>query len=297
MKKINIEEVLENTYDLSKKKVGYVSIIGRPNAGKSTFINAVIWKQIAITSNIPQTTRNKILAVYTTDTSQIIFLDTPWIHESKKAFNQFINSQALSSINEADMILYFIDSTRKSGDEEKYIQDLLSKVEKPVLQVYTKTDIQISDVVWDDIFHISSINKSGFNELIEKIESYLPKDNMLFPEDIYTQQDLFFRCSEIIRGNAFDYIKEELPHSIYVEVADIEHEEKMYKINAYLYAESDSQKYILIGKNGELIKKIATSSRKDLEIILEKKVFLTLRVKVRKNWRKDIDFVKRQFKK
>ena len=265
--------------------------------GKSTFINALIGKKVSITSNIPQTTRNKILAIYNTDTTQFIFFDTPWIHSSEKSFNQLINSQALWAISDADVVLYFHDSTRAPWEEESYIAAELQKTNTPIIHVYTKTDIQLPMKTEKNSFCISSTEQDGFIELLNEIETHFSTQPSLFPEEIYTKQDLFFRVSEIIRGRSFDYVREELPHSVYIDVADVEDTPKMYKINAYIYVESDSQKYIVIWKQGSLIKKIATESRIELEEILEKKVFLTLRVKVRKNWRKDENFIKNHIKK
>ncbi len=141
MQTLNLQDILKNTTDLSKKKVGYVAIIGRPNAGKSTFINTLIGEKIAITSQVPQTTRNKILAMYNDDEAQIIFFDTPGIHESSKAFNTEINNQALSSLRDSELVLYFIDSSRNTGKEEAYIDDILTKINTPVFRVYTKRDL------------------------------------------------------------------------------------------------------------------------------------------------------------
>lgn len=142
MQELNLEDILNNTADLKDKKVGYVAIIGRPNAGKSTFINTLIGEKIAITSSVPQTTRNKILAMYNDEQAQIIFFDTPGIHESTKQFNSQINNQALSSLRDSELILYFIDSSRSAGAEEQYIADILEKVNTPVYRVYTKVDLK-----------------------------------------------------------------------------------------------------------------------------------------------------------
>ena len=162
MQELNLKDILARTTDFSEKKVGYIAIIGRPNAGKSTFINTLIGEKIAITSDIPQTTRNKILAIYNDDDSQILFFDTPGIHESQKDFNRQINHQALSSLSEAEVILYFIDSSRPYGPEETYIESLLEKIQIPVFFVYTKQDLkrQIELRDGENVFEISSIQKS-----------------------------------------------------------------------------------------------------------------------------------------
>jgi GTP-binding protein Era len=299
MQELNLQDILKNTTDLKDKKVWYVAIIGRPNAGKSTFINELIWEKIAITSNIPQTTRNKILAMYNDDESQIIFFDTPGIHESKKAFNAEINHQALSSLRDSELVLYFIDSARETWPEEEYIADILTKINTPVFRVYTKCDLRpVIDIpTWDDVFEVSSKDKSGFSGLIDSIKTKLPDGPILFPEDFYTKQDIYFRISEIIREKLFHNLKEELPHSVFVAVEEIEDDAKwVKKISAYIYTETDSQKYIVIGKWGTLITKVWKLARLELEEVFWQKVFLSLRAKVRKNWRKDEGFVKKMLK-
>jgi len=176
MQELNLQDILQNTTDLTEKKVGYVAIIGRPNAGKSTFINTLIGEKIAITSSVPQTTRNKILAMYNDEDAQIIFFDTPGIHESQKTFNAEINNQALSSLRDSEIVLYFIDSSRDTGKEEAYIEDILTKINTPVFRVYTKRDLpsRIDIPTGENIFEISSEDKSGFPELIDSIKVGLP---------------------------------------------------------------------------------------------------------------------------
>jgi GTP-binding protein Era len=299
MQELNLEDILKNTTDLADKKVWYVAIIGRPNAGKSTFINTLIGEKIAITSNIPQTTRNKILAMYNDNDSQIIFFDTPWIHESQKAFNAEVNHQALSSLRDSEIVLYFIDSARAPGKEEKYISDILEKISTPVYRVYTKSDLRPAMEIptGEGVFKISSQDKSWFIELVDAIKAKLPTGPILFPEDYYTKQDIYFRISEIIREKLFHNLKEEMPHSVFVAVEEIEDDEKgMKRISAYVYTETDSQKYIVIWKWGQLITKVGTLARIELEEIFWQKVFLSLRAKVKKNWRKDDGFVKKMLR-
>ncbi|PID86251.1 GTPase Era [Candidatus Gracilibacteria bacterium] len=300
MKKLKLEEILENTSDLSKKKkVGYVAIIGRPNAGKSTFINSLIGKKVSIVTNIPQTTRKKILAIYNDEDSQIIFFDNPGIHESNKKFNEEINNEAIKSISEAEVILYFIDISREGGKEEEYIKNIVSKANKPVIKVYTKNDLKSKISIPDDekSVKISSFNKDGFNDLLKKIKKLLPIQNIFFPEDYYTKQDIYFRVSEIIREKVFMNTKEELPHSTFVQIEEInDSDEKLMKIVAYINTETDSQKYIIIGKSGNLITKIGKESRIEIEKIFGKKVFLALRVKVKKGWKKNEKLIKNIFK-
>lgn len=295
MKELNINDILENTSDLKKeKKVWYIAIIGRPNAWKSTFVNSLIWEKISITTNVPQTTRKRVLAIYNDDDSQIIFFDTPWIHKSEKKFNEKINNVAISSFRDAEVILYFIDSSREWWEEEKYIKNILEMVNKPIIKVYTKADLnpKINIPNGEDISKISSISKDGFDSLLEKVKTFLKKWPLFFPEEYYTKQDIYFRISEIIREKVFLHTKEELPHSTFVWVDEINDSDEILKIVAYIYTETDSQKYIVIWKAWSLIEKIWKQARVELEKIFEKKVFLALRVKVKKNWRKDDKLIK-----
>lgn len=298
MKKLDLQDILNNTSDLKEKKVWYIAIIGRPNAGKSTFVNALIWEKISITTNVPQTTRNKILAIYNDDESQIVFFDTPGIHKSNKSFNEEINSQAISSLKDAEMILYFIDSTREGGEEEKYIKELISKASIPVVKIYTKCDLppKITIPEWENTYKISSVTQDGFEEVLSKIKENLRTGPAFFPEDYYTKQDINFRISEIIREKVFLNTKEEIPHSTFIWVEELEDKPEILKIVAYIYAESDSQKYVLIWKAWSLISKMWKEARIELEKVFWKKVFLALRVKVKKNWRKDEKFTKNLLK-
>ena len=298
MQELDLKDILTNTLDLQEKKVWYVAIIWRPNTGKSTFVNTLIGEKISITTNIPQTTRNKILAIFNDSESQIIFFDTPGIHESAKDFNKEINSQAISSLRDAEVVLYFIDSSRVAGSEEAYIEKILENTQNPVFKVYTKMDLdsKIQIPKWENIFAISSLREEWFDELMLAIKEKLPLGPTLFPEDYYTKQNLYFRISEIVREKLFEELKEELPHSVFVAVEEIEDTDKLKKISAYIYAETDSQKYIIIGKGGALLTKIWKNARLELEEIFWQKVFLSLRVKVKKNWRKDEGFIKKMLK-
>lgn len=299
MQKLNLEDILKNTSDLTKeKKVGFVSIIGRPNAWKSTFINSLLWEKVSITTSIPQTTRKRVLAIYNDKDSQIIFLDTPGIHKSEKEFNKKINTVAIESIKDSDLIIYFIDSTRNWWDEENYIKEIISASNKTVLKVYTKCDLKPKINISEDknTLKISSISKQWFDELVEKIKSFLKTWPMLFWEDFYTKQDIFFRISEIIREKVFLNTKDEIPHSIYVWVEEIDDSKDILKIVAYIYTETESQKYIIIWKWWSLISKIGKEARLDLENIFEKKIFLALKAKSQKNWRKNEKLIKNLLK-
>lgn len=298
MQELKLEEILKNTEKLEEKKVWYISIIWRPNTWKSTFINTLIWKKISITSNIPQTTRKKILAIYNDEESQIVFFDTPWIHESNKLFNQNINNEAIKSLNQSSLVLYFIDSSREWWEEEKYIKNILSKLKVPIIKVYTKIDLQakINIPQNENIVKISSQTKQWFDELLVKIKSFLKKEVIPYPKDYYTKQDMYFRISEIIREKIFLHTREEVPHDIFVEVDEIVEKEDILEILAYIYTQSDSQKTIIIWKSWSKLSQIWKESRLDLQEIFDKKVFLKLRVKTKKNWKKDEKLLKNMFK-
>lgn len=294
MQELNLAEILSKTTDLKEKKVWYVAIIGRPNAGKSTFINSLIGEKVSITSNIPQTTRKRVLAIFNDNDSQIIFFDTPGIHKNEKEFNGKINQEAIKSMREADWVLYFIDSSRLYGDEEKQIENILEFINVPIIKVYTKLDLpsKIEIPLNENVVKISSLEKIWFEDLILKVKEILPFWHPFYPEDYYTDQDIYFRISEIVREKVFLNTLEEVPHSTYVEIEEIEEEENLLKIQAYVYTETDSQRYIVVGKNWSLITKIWTEARIELENIFSKKVFLSLRVKTMEKWRKNDKIIK-----
>lgn len=294
MKELNLKEILANTKDFKEKKVWYVAIVGRPNVWKSTFINSLLWEKVSITSSIPQTTRKRVLAIYNDEDSQIIFFDTPGIHKNKKKFNKKINEEAIKSLKESEVVLYFIDSSRPTWNEEKEIENILESIKVPIIKVYTKIDLppKINIPTWNNIFKISSLEKVWFEDLIAKLKSFLPTSHTLYPEYYYTDQDLYFRISEIIREKVFLHTSEEIPHSTYVEIEEIEENENLLKIHAYIYTETDSQRYIIIWKNGNLITKIWTEARIELEKIFWKKIFLSLRVKTMEKWKKNDKIIK-----
>ena len=294
MQELNLEELLAKTSDLKEKRVWYVAIIWRPNVWKSTFINSLIWEKVSITSNIPQTTRKRVLAIFNDNESQIIFFDTPWIHKNEKSFNEQINKQALVSMREADLVLYFIDSSRPKWEEEAQIETFLEFVKAPILKVYTKLDLpsKIEIPLDNESFKIASLEKYWFQELVTKIKTYLNPGFPYYPEDYYTDQDIYFRISEIVREKVFLNTKEEIPHSTYVEIEEIDDGEELLKIQAYVYTETDSQRYIIIWKAWDLITKIWKEARIELERIFEKKVFLSLRVKTMEKWRKNDKIIK-----
>lgn len=289
-------------------KVWYVAIVGRPNAGKSTLINALIGEKVSAISPRPQTTQRTIPGIFTDEEKevQIIFLDTPGIHQdareqfgSQKSneMHTLINGEAFASLREADVILRLVDPTRPYGAEDERIDEVLSFSQKPVLRIETKQDLEKWYLGKDIDLKVDSVNKLGFSELLEAIAKLLPEWPYLYEADQYTDQTMDLRISEVIREQLFAELGEEVPYACYVEIESIENGETLLKVNAYLNVEADSQKLIVIGKWGKKIQDIGTKARLILEDIFGKKVFLALRVKVDKNWRKNEQVLRRLFPK
>lgn len=287
-------------------KTWYVAILGRPNAGKSTFINALIGEKVSSVSSRPQTTQRSIPAIFTDIEKgiQIIFLDTPGIHEvpnnNEKTLpniNERINAEAFISLREADVVIRLIDPTRPQWLEDERIDEVLSFVNKPVIRIETKQDLKKS-YPWKNIdIKINSITHEGFSDVIQKISDFLPEGEYLYDEDYYTDQSMDFRISEAIREVLFQELWEEIPYASYVEISTLENQEGILKVQAYIHTETESQKRILIGKNGSKITEIGMKSRFMLEGIFGKKIFLWLRVKVDKNWRKNAKTLEKLFPK
>ena len=297
-------------------KTWYIAIVGRPNAGKSTLLNALIGEKVSWVSHRPQTTQRSIPGIYTDEKKglQIIFLDTPGIHnhaweqygsQKDADMNERINTQAYNSLHSADVILRLLDPTRTYGEEDERIDTLLAKLDKPVIRIETKQDMENKSYPqkWVDL-RIDSIARTWFAELIEKLSLSLPEWPYLYDPEYYTDQTMELRIQEVIRERLFLELGDEIPYASYVEVTQIEEKgwetEKslpMLSIQAYINVESDSQKVIVIGKWWKKIQQIGTESRIMLEEIFDKKVFLALRVKVHKNWRKDSNVLEKLFPK
>lgn len=314
-------------------KIGYVALVGRPNAGKSTLINALIGAKVSAVSPRPQTTQRSIPGIYTDENTwvQIVFLDTPGIHEvsttiptpSHKSpqprinIHERINSEAIASLSRANVILRLLDPTRSYGREDENIEQILNHIWTPIIYVETKQDLirqnkshtteapEFPYTEKNPIIKIDSIAKTGFQELIDATWKYLHEWPFLYPPDYYTDQPIDLRISEIIREQLFLSLWEEIPYSCYVEISHIdewfshhpEAEKSLLRIQAYIYVESDSQKIILIGKWGAKIQEIGAWSRCVLEEIFERKVFLALRVKVHRHWRKNEQVLEKIFTK
>lgn len=272
-------------------KTGFVAIVGRPNSGKSTFINKLLGFKVSIVSKRPQTTLNQIKGIYNDEDSQIIFLDTPGFNISEKKFAKNIRQIVLDSIEDADAVLYIIDGFREVGDEEMAIIESLRNSKKPIVVAINKVDTvddikpKVDEVqglvegfVKSQIVPISSSMGLGFGTVIDQLKECLSEGELYYPKDYYTDQEINFRVSEIIREKIFHYFKEEIPYDTEIFVEEIIEEENMWKFYAKIKVKRPSQRGMIIGKGGESIKKIGSTSRKDLEEIFGKKVFLKLEV-------------------
>ncbi len=276
---------------------GFVSLIGRPNVGKSTLLNSIVGKKIAITSNKPQTTRNMIEGIYTDQDRQIVFVDTPGIHKPKHKLGKYLNKQAYYSIDDVDVITFLIDGSEKLGPGDLYVIERLKEIDKPVILVINKIDKMTKENIllkideykdlypFKEIVPLSAIKKDNIETLIDVLTKYLPDNVKYFEDDTYTNRRIEFLIAEIVREKVFNLTEEEVPHSITCVVERIEKEKNNYSINVVIIVDRDSLKKIIIGKQGNKIKEIGIQSRLELEQLLGKKVYLDLFVKTIKNWR------------
>ena len=294
----------------SKFRSGYVSVSGVPNAGKSTLINRILGTKLLAVSDKPQTTRNKILGIFNIKDAQILFLDTPGWHEIDKDINQFYVKEAMSACQDADVIVYLFDAPKigqKGLNLDDSFVEAITKagLKDKVLPVISKIDMVDDNVAKElakklksrfcfkqEIHLLSSETSVGVQELISRVKALLPEGPAYYPQDELTDRNMRFLCSEIIREKVFLLTKEEIPYAVAVQVMNYEEKETLHKISAEIYVERDSQKGIIIGNGGEMIKKIGSDARKDIEELVESKVFLELFVKVKKNWTKDEFFLK-----
>jgi GTP-binding protein Era len=278
---------------------GFVAIIGRPNAGKSTLLNSLLNKKLAIVSEKPQTTRNRITGVLTKNDCQIIFLDTPGIHKPKTKLGEYMVRVAKRSLKEVDLVLYLVDGSVPIGKGDAFINEMLKQTTTPLIICINKTD-QLTDEqakqvlgIWQeeaitpDLLLISALDGLNLEVLTDNIKKYLPPGPKYFPDDLMTDQPENLFVAEIIREKILLLTRDEVPHSAAVVVDSItERDNGLLDIFAYVYVERDSQKGIIIGKNGSMLKEIGKSARLELEAIFNTKVYLEIRIKLRKNWRK-----------
>ncbi|MEC0369902.1 GTPase Era [Paenibacillus chibensis] len=279
-------------------KSGFVAIVGRPNVGKSTLMNQVIGQKIAIMSDKPQTTRNKIHGVYTTDQMQIVFLDTPGIHKRQSKLGDFMNQTALNTLREVEAVLFLADTSEGFGGGDRFIIEQLKDVKTPVILVLNKIDkiepeallpiIEQYSKLHDfaEIVPISALNGNNVTRLLEQVEKYLPEGPQYYPADQITDHPEQFVCAELVREKILHMTREEVPHSIAVSIEDMRVQENgVVYISAVIFVERDSQKGIIIGKQGALLKEVGKQARQDIQNLLGSKIFLELWVKVKKDWR------------
>ncbi|OHW62566.1 GTPase Era [Andreesenia angusta] len=287
-------------------KSGFVTIIGRPNVGKSTLMNRLVGEKIAIISDKPQTTRNRIQTVYTDENMQAIFLDTPGIHKPKNKLGDYMVSVSTETLGEVDLILWLVDESVEIGPGDKYILEQIQDIKTPKILVVNKVDkIPIDKIqgiidsysefgVFEDIVAISATMGSGVEDLMKKIRETLPEGPQYFPEDTLTDQPERVIVSEIIREKALLYLEDEVPHGVAVGIESMKKRPKkdLVDIDAVIYCERDSHKGIIIGKGGRKLKGIGKSAREDIERLLGSQVNLKVWVKVEKNWRDKEKFIK-----
>lgn len=280
-------------------KSGFISIIGRPNVGKSTFLNRVVGQKIAIMSDKPQTTRNKVQGVVTTEDSQMVFIDTPGIHKPKHKLGDFMMKVAKNTLKEVDLVLFMANADESLGKGDEFIMDMLGDSGTPVVLVLNKIDLIHPDELigvidtyrgqmdFDEIVPISALQGNNVERLMEVIKEYLPEGPQYYPADQVTDHPERFIISELIREKVLHLTREEIPHSVAVVIERIAKREGQdtVDVSATIVVERDSQKGIVIGKRGALLKEVGTRARQDIEMLLGSKVYLELWVKVQKDWR------------
>lgn len=287
-------------------KSGFTAIIGRPNVGKSTLLNQILEQKIVIATNKAQTTRKRIKGIYTTDEMQIVFVDTPGIHKPLNKLGEFLLDEAKVAVPDADVVLFLVDVSTPAGKGDKWIvENVLSALNVPVVMVLNKTDKASSKTLDENILSYKTLYpksvdtirisaKTGKNKqkLVDIIKKYLPEGEMLYPEDVVTEENMRDIVEEIVREKILLNTQDEIPHSVAVMVDEYKEADDIDRIRATIICEHKSQKGILIGKGGSLLKTIGTQARLDLEKIVDKKVFLGLQVKVEKDWRKKDSILK-----
>lgn len=290
-------------------KSGYVSVIGRPNVGKSTLLNAIIGEKISAISSKPQTTRQNITFIHTDEDAQIIFLDTPGIQKPKNKLGEFMLTESKEGIEDSDVITYIVDTSKKIGRAERSIIDILKeyKGKLPIILLINKVDtirkdelleiisMYAEEEIFDDIIPISAMKNDGIDIYLETLKKFLKPGPMYYPEDMITDKNERFIVAEIIREKGLMYLNEEVPHGLAISIEKFKKraDKNMYDIDANIYVERDTHKGILIGKNGSMLKRIGTEAREEAERLLDAKLNLQIWVKVEKNWRDRDNLVKR----
>lgn len=296
-------------------KSGFIGIIGRPNVGKSTLLNSILGEKVAITTDKPQTTRNSIRGIYTrfddetkagADGVQMVFIDTPGIHKARNKLGEAMTEMAVNTYKEVDVVLFLVDGSMKKGPGDKYILEMIRSLDTPKILVINKIDRMEPEEykeifeeyeetgVFDAIYGTSALEGKNVPQLLAKIETFLEEGPMFFPEDMVTDHPERFIVSEIIREKVLNYLNEEVPHGVAIEIESYQEEPNITRIGAVIYCEKKSHKGIIIGKQGKKLKGIGKSARLEMEALLGTRVFLQLWVKVKENWR-DSDFALSNF--
>lgn len=288
-------------------KSGFVTFVGRPNAGKSTLLNAIMGTKIAITSNTAQTTRHRFRAVLTTDEYQLIMVDTPGLHKPQDALGEELNTSALKALEDVDVVAMLIDASQEVGRGDAWVAHQLEKVRAPKICVLSKSDLVDDDQLakqkeaaralasWDAVIDCSAVSGENVDAFVNTVVSFLPEGPRWFPADMRTDQPLEVIVAEFVREKILRSFHDEVPHAIGVQTEEMRYSKKkdLYSIRAIIYVEHDSQKGIIIGKGGSAIKRIGSEARVDLEHLLGCRVYLDLAVKVKKNWRRDATQIRR----
>ena len=287
-------------------KSGFATLIGRPNVGKSTLMNYLIGQKIAITSNKPQTTRNRIQTVYTSDEGQIVFVDTPGIHKAKNKLGNYMVNTAERTFSEVDVVLWLVEPTTYIGAGEQHIIEQLKNIKTPVILVINKIDTVKKEEIllfidtyrkqmdFAEIVPVSALKGEGTDDLLSCIFKYLPYGHPFYDEDTVTDQPIRQIVAELIREKTLRCLEDEIPHGIAVTIEAMNYKKRIVDIEATIICERDSHKGIIIGKQGQMLKKIGSMARHDIEDLVEKQVNLKLWVKVKKDWR-DSDFLLKNF--
>lgn len=287
-------------------KSGFAALIGRTNVGKSTLLNALLEEKVAITSDKPQTTRNTIQGILTGEDYQVVFIDTPGIHKPKHKLSEIMIESVKKTLTEVDLIIYMVEPDAEVGPGDKYIIEHLISIDTPVILVINKIDTVPHETVdkiienfkaqynFKDILPISALKNKNIDLLKHTIVSYMPEGPQYFPSDYITDRPEKFLVSEIIREKILNYLEDEVPHGVYVEVNSMKVRENkdILDIEAFIFCEKESHKAIIIGKNGQMLRKIGSSARTELESLFGQKIYLDLWVKVKKGWRDNISILR-----
>lgn len=300
-------EINQSTIDPETFKSGFVTLIGRPSSGKSTLLNALMGKKLAIASPTAQTTRHRFRAVHTTDTHQMVIVDTPGVHKPHDALGEELNTTALKSLDGIDVAAFLLDTSAPFGRGDEWVIGELAKEKCPKILVLSKIDLVEPEVLaqqrakaeelgkWESVVELSSVTGEGLDAFVDAVVERLPVGPLWFPADMETDQPIEVIIAEFIREKILLTAHDEVPHAVGVVVDSMDYNRRknLQRIYASVYVERESQKGIIIGKGGKAIKEVGTQAREDLETLLGHKVFLDLRVKVRKNWRRDLNQIRR----